>query len=118
VDEQRAHGVVESAKNTLSLAVLCGGIRTREAEQGAMVRQEGGRGSVDEFCAVISLKALNGQTKLSAYISNESDNGLVDVRLASEGECPAEMRVIIQNSQVIRETGNAEDWCGEVQTSQ
>jgi hypothetical protein len=64
-------------------------------------RQEGGRGSVDEFRAVISLKALNGLTKLSANISNEGDNSLVDIRLASEGECPAEMGVIIQNSQII-----------------
>jgi hypothetical protein len=60
VEEQSAHGVVESAKNTLGLAVLCGSVRTREAEQGVVGRQEGGRGSVDEFRAVINLKALNG----------------------------------------------------------
>jgi len=108
--QESAHGVIERVKNTLSLAVLCGGVRTRETQQGAMGRQESGRGSVDKLCAIVGLKALNGQTKLSANISNEINYGLVDVRLASEGECPAEMRKIVQNHQVIRIARNARYW--------
>jgi len=75
-----------------------------------MGRQESGRGSVDKLCAIVGLKALNGQTKLSANISNEINYGLVDARLASEGECPAEMRKIVQNHQVIRIARNARYW--------
>jgi hypothetical protein len=39
--------------------------------------------------------------KLSANVSDKVKNGLVDVRLASEGECPAEVGVVVQNHEVV-----------------
>jgi hypothetical protein len=60
VEKQGLHRVVKGVKNAFSFAILCRGVRTREAHKGAVGCEEGGRGVVDKLRAVISLKALNG----------------------------------------------------------
>lgn len=66
-----------------------------------MYRKEGDGGMVDELGAVISLEAFDVKAELCASVINKLNYVLVDVRLVSEGECPAVVGVVIQNHQTI-----------------
>lgn len=101
VEEHGAHRVVECTNDTLSLAVLWRGVRAREAQKDATGCKERKGGVIDELHTIICLQTLHRMAKLCASISNELNNVLVHVRLASEGKRPRKVCVITQNDQII-----------------
>ena len=55
-------------------------------------------GAVDKLSPVISLKALNGKTKLCAGVSNKIDDMLMYIGLVLKRERPTIVRKIIQQN--------------------
>ena len=99
--EKGSDGVVESAKKTLGLAVLGRRVRTGEAQHDAKGRQEGHRGGVNEFGAIIRLNTLEQQAKLCMNVLDEGSDVLVHLRLTLHGERPAVVAEIIENDKII-----------------
>jgi hypothetical protein len=59
LDEESAHGVVECAKNTFNLAVLCRGVWAGGVKNYVVCNKCTMHGVVNKLCAIISLKAFN-----------------------------------------------------------
>ena len=57
--------------------------------------KEGADGSIVEFLSVVSLKGMDGVTKLGGDIGVEGGESGGDVRFPTEGKSPHKMRKII-----------------------
>jgi hypothetical protein len=75
VKKKGANTIIQSAKHTLSAAVLLGCIWTREAEDHAIGGQKRAQGVVVKFTAIICLQTGNRAAELSANICMETDDG-------------------------------------------
>jgi hypothetical protein len=84
-------------KNTFSLTVLWGGVWAGEVENNAVRSKGTMHGVVNKLTVVISLKTLNGMTKLHACKSNKINN-VMHLRLAHQRIRPAKVRKIIQQN--------------------
>jgi hypothetical protein len=80
MDEKGADGVVDGAKHTLCFAILLGSVGIRMAKQNATTGQEGRHGVIDEFSAIVGLKALGNRVKLSLNMDNKVNKVTIDVR--------------------------------------
>jgi hypothetical protein len=67
------------AKHTLCFATLLGSVGARMAKQNATTRQEGRHGVIDEFSAIVGLKALGNGVKLSLNMGNKVNKVTIDV---------------------------------------
>jgi hypothetical protein len=60
-----------------------------------MAGQKGGGGNVDDLCAVVGLKSLSQDAKLSMGICNKINNVVVHIGFVVERKLPTKMRIII-----------------------
>jgi hypothetical protein len=98
LDEYGAHRIIECTKNKFSLTVLWVGVWTGEEKNNVVRSKVTMHGVVNKLSAVISLKALNGMTKLCTSKSNKINNVLMHLRLALQRIRPAKLRRIIQQN--------------------
>ena len=75
------HALAGYAQNMLSFAILWGCIRARIAKQNTTRCWVGSGRCINEFFAIICLKTLNWNTKLSLRIRNKLNNMLINIRL-------------------------------------
>ena len=96
--EERAHRVVERAKDTFSLAVLLARVRTGEAEMSAMACKQGTHGGAVELTPVVCLKRKNMKLELGLNISEEISKDRESFRLMFHRERPDVVTEIIDHN--------------------
>ena len=109
VEKEGTYDIVSSAKHALYLAILGGCVGAREAIHDTVGREEGGKRSVDEFAAIVTLHTLDESVKLGKYVGKETLQDRGCLGLIAQRKRPRVMRVIIKNYDVIlitRETHN------------
>ena len=63
-----------------------------------------------EFATIVTLNTLDGDTKLSANISEKVCKGGKGVRLKAQGKCPQIVGTVIKNGQIVFMTRHTSDW--------
>jgi hypothetical protein len=107
--EKAADHVGGGANHALGPAVLSRGVGTRETQLDAVSEEERTGGVVVELAAIVALQGTDRAPKLGGYPGEEVSEGGKRVRLQPKGESPKEMRVVVQNDQVVFVAGEAKD---------
>jgi len=71
--------------------------------------KEGRHGVIDEFSAIIGLKALGNRVKLSLNMGNKINKLTIDFRFLVQRKGPVEMSEIVKDDQIIFITCVAKD---------
>jgi hypothetical protein len=97
MEQQRAHAIIQSAKDALGLAILLASVGTREAHDSAMARQKRVHGGVIKLTAVVYLQRKDWALKLRLNISIKCSEKGGNFRFVAHGKCPGIVRVIVEN---------------------
>jgi hypothetical protein len=107
--EKAADHVGGGANHALGPAVLSRGVGTWETQLDAVSEEERPGGIVVELAAIVTLQGTDRAPELGGYPGEEVSEGGKRVGLQPKGESPKEIRVVIQNDQVVFVAGEAKD---------
>jgi len=112
MNQKRSNSIVQSAKHSLSFAILSGCVGARGAEEDAAASQEGGGGSVEELGAIICLKTAHRKTELCVSVSNKLNNVFMNFGFMAKRKCPTIMCIIINYHKIKFIARNTRNWRG------
>lgn len=102
--QKTANDVICRTDRMFSLTILLGGVGTGGAENDAMAVEEGQNGGVEKLTAVVGLKTLQWEMKLSMDIRDKRLKNGKNVRLLLQRKRPVKVRVVINNNKIVTET--------------
>lgn len=102
--QKTTNDVIGRTDRTFSLTILFGGVGIGGAENDAMAVEEGQNGGVEKLTAVVGLKTLQWEMKLSMDIRDKRLKNGKNVRLLLQRKRPVKVRVVINNNKIVTET--------------
>jgi hypothetical protein len=112
MNQKRANNIVQSAKHSLSFAILSGCVGARGAKKDAAGNQEGGGGIVEELGAIICLKTTYRKPELSVSVSNKLNNVFINFGFMAKRKRPTIMCIIINYHKITFIARNTRNWRG------
>jgi hypothetical protein len=112
MDQKHLNDIVQSAKHSLSFAILGGCVGARGVKKDALGSQEGSGGTINELSAIVGLKTAHRRVELCVSVSSELNNVFMSLRFMTRGECPTKMSKIIKYDKVIFIARNTQNWRG------
>jgi hypothetical protein len=112
MDQKHLNDIVQSAKHSLSFAILGGCVGARGVKKDALGSQEGSGGTINELSAIVGLKTAHRRVELCVSVSSELNNVFMSLRFMTQGECPTKMSKIIKYDKVIFIARNTQNWRG------
>ena len=101
MDQKHLNDIVQSAKHSLSFAILGGCVGARGVKKDALGSQEGSGGTINELSAIVGLKTAHRRVELCVSVSSELNNVFMSLRFMTQGECPTKMSKIINYHKII-----------------
>lgn len=96
MEEDGAHGFVQSADDALGAAVLGRSVGTGQPEGDAVVTKESASGTVVKLTAIVRLQSDEGEVELSTGESVEASNCVIGIGFAAKRKRPGKVTKIIK----------------------
>jgi hypothetical protein len=101
LERHGVHDIIGGMNHSLSLTVLWRRVGTLHPKLDTMRKEEGASGGVAKLMSIVSLKTLDGTTKLRGHISEKVRECGERVILMAQWKGPRVMSTIIQNNQIV-----------------